>query len=371
MADPAPGNPLARARVLLSVRRPKEALALIADALAAEPASPEAHGLAAEAHLQLRAFDDAERHAREAIRASPGASWAHTLLGNALYEKKDLEGARGAFFEAQRCDPRAAEPLVWLASTFLALGGPANAAEAERAARRALALAPENAGAHGNLSLALEALGRLPEAVAGFRRVLELNPEDALTHYHLGRIYTQAQRYDRAQASYAEALRLDPEFSEAGRALEQARTLTFLRRPVAPPAAPAPAAPLPSPAEWAAIGLGLVAAGLVVRTWPLERSPSRPADWGDGIILLYPLVATGFSWVLLRITRGWIRPVAIAGPYLLAAVLVRGLAARERPDLLDAVGVGGFFALGMQGTLLWILRRRRARREREPRPGPP
>jgi Flp pilus assembly protein TadD len=52
-------------------------------------------------------------------------------------------------------------------------------AQAEAAARQALALRPDNAQAHNNLAIALYYQGRGPEALQALREAARLAPQDA------------------------------------------------------------------------------------------------------------------------------------------------------------------------------------------------
>jgi tetratricopeptide (TPR) repeat protein len=84
------------------------------------------------------------------------------------------------------------------------------AVEALRFSTAAVAIRPENAGAHHALGAALRKLGRLDEALAEFREALQLRPESAWTHSDLAEVLETQGLLDEALGAYREALRLAP-----------------------------------------------------------------------------------------------------------------------------------------------------------------
>lgn len=108
---------------------------------------------------------------------------------------------------------------------------------AERAARRAIALDPENASAHVALGSVLRDRYEWTEAEASYRRALALDPDDAEAHqqyaemlYAIGRIEEGVREADRAAALdpapvrfnvLATALRMDDRSDVARRAYER------------------------------------------------------------------------------------------------------------------------------------------------------
>ena len=61
----------------------------------------------------------------------------------------------------------------------------------------------------------LRTLGRLADAEAAARAALALAPDRVETHNNLGNILRDAGRYDESIACYQAALRLAPEFADA------------------------------------------------------------------------------------------------------------------------------------------------------------
>ena len=76
--------------------------------------------------------------------------------------------------------------------------------------RRALALNPDNTGAHNNLGITLRAQGQLEEAVRELRATLSLASDDPVAHYNLGNVLFDQGKADEALRHYRTALELAP-----------------------------------------------------------------------------------------------------------------------------------------------------------------
>ena len=99
--------------------------------------------------------------------------------------------------------------------------------DAEAEARRAVELAPANAGYHDTLALIIAQAGRLDDAEAEARRAVELAPGDAGSQDTLARVLGQAGRLDDAEAEARRAVELAPAnagyHDSLGRILRQRR----------------------------------------------------------------------------------------------------------------------------------------------------
>ncbi len=90
-----------------------------------------------------------------------------------------------------------------------------DAAAAEAAYRRALALAPDHLDANMNLGALLCDSGRCDEAIDLYERALEYRPDAAPLHYNLAIALEDAGEREAALASYERCLALDPRFADA------------------------------------------------------------------------------------------------------------------------------------------------------------
>jgi tetratricopeptide (TPR) repeat protein len=67
--------------------------------------------------------------------------------------------------------------------------------EAEKAFRKALAIAPSNDAAHNNLGYLLERQGKLSDAAFEYKKAIEARPNSREAHFKLGRILVNQQQY--------------------------------------------------------------------------------------------------------------------------------------------------------------------------------
>ncbi len=142
-----------------------------------------------------------------------------------------LVAASGRRDEARELLARAAEPpadpatqaLAHLSLATLALGE-RRFAEAERAARAALALEPRNAAAQNTLAIALDDLGRIAEAEAAYGAALALDPTLYRSELNLalllaGQPGRRAETAEHLRRFLARAPADDPRIAEAQSAL--------------------------------------------------------------------------------------------------------------------------------------------------------
>jgi tetratricopeptide (TPR) repeat protein len=118
----------------------------------------------------------------------------------------DHKGAERAFRRGLELAPEDAELRNALGWTLFQDG---RTAEAVAEYRRALAANPAHAKAHNNLALALVELGQLEEAARHFEASLALDPKAAI-YSDLGFTMAQLGKPEEALADYQKALELDP-----------------------------------------------------------------------------------------------------------------------------------------------------------------
>lgn len=199
----------------------------------------------AEAHVTLgfvrwwgynRDVRAAEAALQTALRLNPGYAEAHSRYGFLLATLGRHEEALAAFERAYHLDPLSPDRAGFVA---LELGAAGRFAEAERAARRALALEPDFANTHAWLGFwILAPQGRYDEAIVSLRRALELSGPHALFQAMLGCVLGRAGRTEEAEAILDEMLNDTggPEVPPANIALvylgldENERALDWLER---------------------------------------------------------------------------------------------------------------------------------------------
>jgi protein O-GlcNAc transferase len=93
---------------------------------------------------------------------------------------------------------------------------PLNDTERAMAAlRKAVALEPNWAGAHGNLGTVLQISGKLDEAITRFEKSISLEPKEFHWRYSLGRAYLDAERFQEAGDALAQSVQLNPNNADA------------------------------------------------------------------------------------------------------------------------------------------------------------
>lgn len=154
-----------------------------------------------------------------AIRLDPGYALAYARLANAwrFLAASYLEGAEveEAYARARRAAEQSLTLAPDLAKGHEALGGlhltpDLDFVAAETELRRAVELAPADAGARQLLAYALAAQGRYAEAEAAFRRAIELDPLLVATQVNMARMLVALGRLDEAQAVFTRTIALQP-----------------------------------------------------------------------------------------------------------------------------------------------------------------
>jgi Flp pilus assembly protein TadD len=123
----------------------------------------------------------------------------------------DHKGAERAYRRGLDIAPEDAELRNALGWTLFQDGRPA---EAVTEYRHALTASPDNAKTHNNLALALVELGQLEEAAAHFQKSLVLQPR-AEIYSDLGFAMARLGKPEEALANYRQALELDPKCASA------------------------------------------------------------------------------------------------------------------------------------------------------------
>lgn len=190
--------------------------------------------------------DAAVASARAAVAAGPASPEAHFTLGNLLAGAGNLTGAIGNYRAALKLKPRFGDALCNLGSALAATEAWAEAAQAFRAA---IALTPQQARLHNNLSIALHAMGEHEAAAEAARRATKLEPSAVDGWNNLGIALKAARHLPDAITAYERAVALQPHHRDAlynlGLALTDAGKFAqaemMLQRAVAENAESAPA----------------------------------------------------------------------------------------------------------------------------------
>jgi Flp pilus assembly protein TadD len=205
-----------RARLLLELGRPDEALAEIRRVLATNPNDPEGLEVEGLCHLRRRDLRQALAVLGRAIAAAPDVPHPYYLYGFALREAGRAPEAEAPLGEALRRCPDEPVYLRALAELTSELG---RQSEALALARRATEVAPERAANFVTLGFVASVAGDKGLARAAYERAVALDPADSAAWNNLGCLELEAGKPLLAKARFREALRLDPRGERAQRNL--------------------------------------------------------------------------------------------------------------------------------------------------------
>ena len=203
----------ARAQLQLGLRflqlgRYTDAEQRFKDALASEPDSDALLGLLAHS---VHSQDGREKESLEiidrAIAVEPNDAGHHTMRAYILNSLARPEDALVSARLAQSLNPFAGQALAAQSQSHILMK---DWADAERAAREALAIEPDDATAANLLAESLRNQGRDVENRAQIAGMLERDPENACTHHSAGWAALQRGDHRAAETHFREALRLSP-----------------------------------------------------------------------------------------------------------------------------------------------------------------
>jgi len=171
-------------------------------------------------HWSKRTHEGLERaieYFKQAITLDPNYALAYSGLSDTynslgglgfLPQREASPKAREMAITALELDDNLAEAHGSLADAFMDYYW--NWPEAEKHLKRAIALNPSYAHAHGLYSACLSNVGRHDEAIAEAERAQALDPASSTSVGRVGMTYYFARQYDRALEHFQRALDLDP-----------------------------------------------------------------------------------------------------------------------------------------------------------------
>lgn len=207
-----------RARLLIELGRPKEAMALCHRARAAGDDSPELAELCGLALVRLQDHDNAAQVLGQALHDHPGRAHLHYLYAFAARALGRHAEGRAALDQALRLAP---EEPVYLRAYAELLSDAGMHVDAVRVAHDAVRCGPDRAANHVTLGFVAAAAGDKGLARACYLRALALDPEDAAAWNNLGCLDLDAGDAATARERFREALRLHPAGERAQRNLAQ------------------------------------------------------------------------------------------------------------------------------------------------------
>ena len=202
------GGPLGRAVAFHSGGMLSEAETAYRNILKNEPAHFEALHLLGVLLAQRGQMDEALRLLAEAVAVNPAAPAAWNNYGNTLQKLNRVDDALAAYDHAIAVRPDYVEAHN---NRGIALYDNGRFEDALADFDRALALKGDHASAHYNRANVLHRLGRLEDALAAFDAAIAANPNYAEAYNNRGTLLHTLGRTDDSLASYQQAASLKPQ----------------------------------------------------------------------------------------------------------------------------------------------------------------
>ncbi|HEX4065564.1 MAG TPA: protein kinase [Acidobacteriaceae bacterium] len=195
---------LARAWVLEQTGNEQDALGEFREALALDPADPQALVWQAQLYGRLNRWTDAEATFRRVLAERPNYWLGYNELGFVLHGEAKYQKAIQCFRDATVAAP--GNSLAWsnLGVEYLQIGDFADATECLKKSRT---LSPEFDQAAANTSLALRYQGKYEDALPFALAATKLNPNDDSNWLELGECYTSLHNPIAAKRAYLRAAR--------------------------------------------------------------------------------------------------------------------------------------------------------------------
>jgi tetratricopeptide (TPR) repeat protein len=197
---------MAQGEALLGVRRPRDAIKVLRQALATDPENIEVRQLLGFALMNDKQYKRALEELNGAIALAPEDSIGHDYRAWALHHLgRDQEAVRSAM-ESVRLEPGVPRSLRTL--SFMQLRAK-QVEESAATADRVLAIDP-SAETFDSVGLVRIAQGKPKEAIEWFQRAVALEPNNAQYQNNLGVALLKANKIGKGLDMLGEAVRTDP-----------------------------------------------------------------------------------------------------------------------------------------------------------------
>ena len=186
----------------LRQREYKKAAAVLEKGLKIDPKMPSASALLGIALYELGDYAGAGRNLESALRANPKDNNAELFLANDLIKLGKFEQAAEHLRQLSQRQPENQEVLYLLGKVHMKLS--------EQALTKLNALDPNSVWAHEISGEVMESMKNYDGALLEYKKALEVAPLQAGTHYHLGNAYWSLNMWDAATEQFRAELANDP-----------------------------------------------------------------------------------------------------------------------------------------------------------------
>src|SRR5438552_8682694 len=186
----------------LRQREYKKAAAVLEKGLKIDPKMSSASALLGMALYEMGDYAAAGRNLESALRGNPEDSNAELFLANDLIKLGDFERAAEHLRRLSQRQPE--NPEVWY------LLGKVHMKLSEEALSKLSALDPNSVWVHEISGEVMESMKNYDGALLEYKKAVEVAPQQAGTHYHLGNAYWSMNMWDAATEQFRAELANDP-----------------------------------------------------------------------------------------------------------------------------------------------------------------
>src|SRR5437762_13529203 len=186
----------------LRQREYKKAAAVLEKGLKIDPKMSSASALLGMALYEMGDYAAAGRNLESALRGNPEDSNAELFLANDLIKLGDFERAAEHLRQLSQRQPE--NPEVWY------LLGKVHMKLSEEALSKLSALDPHSVWVHEISGEVMESMKNYDGALLEYKKAVEVAPQQAGTHYHLGNAYWSLNMWDAATEQFRAELANDP-----------------------------------------------------------------------------------------------------------------------------------------------------------------
>ena len=179
-----------------------KAVAVLERGLKVSPDMPSASALLGIALFEMGEFAKARPRLEAALRANPSDSNAQIYLAKDLTKTGDYDSAAAELHRLAMREPKNQEVWYLLAKVYMKLS--------EQSLAKMNAIDPQSVLAHELSGEMMEAMNNFDGAVVELKKAVDMAPNQAGTHYRLGDAYWSLSQWDAAAEQFQAELAVDP-----------------------------------------------------------------------------------------------------------------------------------------------------------------
>lgn len=186
----------------LDERQYPKAAELLKKGLSLDPKMTSAAALLGIAFFEMGRYQDSREALQVALQANPHDDNAELFLARDLVQLKDMSAAAAVLRPLAQRQPKNQEVWYLLGQAYMQLS--------EQALTRMSAIDPDSMLAHEVSGEMMEDMKNYQGALVEYKKAVGVAPDDAGAHYHLGNLYWKLSQWDDADRQLGLVLKTDP-----------------------------------------------------------------------------------------------------------------------------------------------------------------